>query len=269
MALSSPVFQRAHAVFQLPGLMRDPVKDEGFVQAVKGEFPNVIARQQLPVEMLGAAPHLVLASTSSQLALSALQVDFEVRFYGDYTTDIPLAVEYIERKLATVLDGLGAVGIEPIVLGLVGVLRFPFEAEEDDGPASHVAKALFKNELEPEAIQDARGSLAVRVRDTYFVTLTLSNYETRQVERPIMPGTAGLAAIAIRPWDGDVAEVGIDLTIDVNNVLEARELAETPTITSVGVAATSKLFREIALTVGPKFAESGEISVEEITAVSR
>jgi hypothetical protein len=102
MALPSPSFQRAHAVFQLGAFTRDPAKDEAFIEAVKGEFPNVISRQQLPPEALGPAPHLVLASTSSQLAVSALQVDFEVRFYGDYVDDIQRGVDYVENKLTAI-----------------------------------------------------------------------------------------------------------------------------------------------------------------------
>ena len=65
MALPEPVFQSAHGVFGLRSFSRDPAKDETFIEAVKGEFPNTIIRQQLPTESAGSAPHLVLASTSS------------------------------------------------------------------------------------------------------------------------------------------------------------------------------------------------------------
>lgn len=265
MTLSAPSLQRAHAVFQFASFTRDAAKDERFIEAVKGEFPNVISRQQLPPEALGAAPHVVLASTSSQLALSGIQADFEVRFYGDYVDDLERAVEYLERKLATILGGLVAAEFVPVTLGVLGSVKFPFETAADPGPAEHVMSTALKTEVAPAVLQDAVARIAVRVRDTYFVSLTLSNYETRHLERPVM---AGIGGIAIRAWEGDLDEVGVELGIDVNNLLEARERSELPVVTETGLGAITRLFREIAMRAGPEFVETGTLSVDAITEVS-
>lgn len=44
----------------------------------------------------------MIASTSSQLAVSTSQADFQVHFYGDYETDIPRAMRYVRDKLKAV-----------------------------------------------------------------------------------------------------------------------------------------------------------------------
>lgn len=49
----------------------------------------------LPAEAPPQSPHLILGSSSSQLAISVAQADFEVRFYGDYLDDIARGLEYV------------------------------------------------------------------------------------------------------------------------------------------------------------------------------
>ncbi len=115
----------AHAVLQAPyPVQRDPAKDELFIAAVRREFPNIMARQMLPVEAPSQIPHLTLGGTSSQLALSAAQADFEVRFYGDYLSDLERGLEYVERKLQRVLAGYQAIEVVPSLIGLVATLHF-------------------------------------------------------------------------------------------------------------------------------------------------
>src|SRR4051794_25419311 len=114
MVLPKPTFLVAHAVFQVPRpLPRDPVRDELFIAAVRDEFPNLLSRQALPPEVPIQAPYLTLASTSSQLAISPVQADFEVRFYGDFPSDLDKSLAYVERKLLAILRGFSALEIAP------------------------------------------------------------------------------------------------------------------------------------------------------------
>jgi len=272
MALPAPQFVMVHAVlgFASP-VFSHGGRDDLFIQSVRPEFPQVMHRQQLPAEAPPPTPFLVLASTSSQLALSRAQADFEVRFYGDYLDDIERGVEYVERKLLTLLDGLNAVEIDTMTIGVVGTLNFPFnDADvEASGAAAraHILNTLLKTDVEPDHVQDAMAKLAIRVRDTYFVNLSVSNYESRVLERPVLPG---MSYAIIRPWDGKLQETGIALTIDINNILEMRGSSdsEPPRVTSHGLRALTRLLREVAMKAGPKFVESGSVSVEDMVEVS-
>lgn len=162
--------------------------------------------------------------------------------------------------------GYEVLGQAPAMVGLIATLHF--SGEELDGltPARHILNNLLTTDVEPEdAVQDAVARIAVRLRDTYFVTLALSNYEERSLERPILPG---MGPIRIRPWEGRVADVGLELVIDINNNLEAQTQREDPVVTDEGIGAVTSLLREVALTTGAQFAETGRVSVKALTASS-
>jgi hypothetical protein len=264
--LAPSTFSRTHAVLQLPTISgRDPRQDEIFIAAVADEFPNVVSHQALAAETPLIAPHLVLASTSSQLALSAMQADFEVRFYGDYATDIERALEFVERKLRAILKGYDALGARPMMIGAIATLEFSFSDQQGAGPAEHILGTHLRIEVDPGVLQDALARVAVGLRDTYFLTMTVSNYESRILERPILPG---LNAIQVRPWEGRLNDVGVQLTIDINNNLELRTREQTPIVTEAGLRAVMSLLRETATTAGPQFVEAATLSVSELAATS-
>jgi hypothetical protein len=266
MSLPAPAFQMAHAVLGIdPVVMGDPARDERFIAAVKTEFPNLVTRQHLPAEMPPGAPRLLLASTSSQLAVSASQIDFEVRFYGDYLGDSARGIDYVDNKLQTVLQGLEAADLNAVTVGLIGTFRFPFPSEaEGDSPALHILETLLKADVDREHVQDAMAKVAIRISDTYFVNLAVSNYEARIVERPIMPGVP----VAVRPWEGRPSESGIELAVDVNNLLEVRRAAGVlPTVTADSIRAVARLFRDVAMRSGPAFVEGGVVPVDDLVAM--
>ncbi len=78
-----------------------------------------------------------------------------------------------------------------------------------------------------------------------------------------MPGTT---EIRIRPWEGRIDDTGLELTLDINNNLEARVKEADPEVTSEGVGSVVSLLREIATEVGPDFAETGGLSLERLEA---
>jgi hypothetical protein len=255
----------AHAVIGLSSItLADPARDERFIATVKGEFPNVVNRQSLPPEMPSVAPRLLLASTSSQLAVAAAQVEFVVRFYGEYVRDVGRGLDYVERKLSTVLEGLAAADLPPSTLGIIGTFRYQGTGDEEANATSHILEAFTRSPVESADVQDAMVKVALRIRDTYFVNITVSNYEARMIERPIVPGMP----IAVKPWEGEVQERGIELTVDINNLLEARNAAGDTSVTAAGLTATTRLLREVATRTGPEYVASGSLSVEQITETS-
>jgi hypothetical protein len=266
MPLPQPAFVMAHGVLGLADpVPMDPGRDERFIEAVRTEFPNVVNRQMLPPGMPLAAPHLILASTSSQLALSLGQADFEVRFYGTYKDDLAMGLEYVERKLETVRAGLAYVGIAPSIVGIVATLQFSCSDVDGLTPAEHVQATLLSTHIGGDVLQDAVARVAIKVRDAYFVTMTVANYEARLVQRPVIPGVLA----RVRPWEGRVEDQGIELTIDINNNLEGRVRNADPVVTNDGIGAVTRMLREIAATTGPVFAERGELTVEAVAASSQ
>lgn len=83
------------------------------------EFPNIMSRQMLPPEAPSQIPNLTLGGTSSQLALSSAQADFEVRFYGEYMRDLDRGLECVEKKIQAVLSAYQAIDVVPSLIGLV------------------------------------------------------------------------------------------------------------------------------------------------------
>ena len=129
----------AHGVVTLDEpLPRRPDVDDLFIAAAANEFPVQGSRQLLPREAPLNIPHLIVQSTSSQVALSALQVDFEVRFYGDYPTDSNRCHEYIERKMTALLEALVAAGARPVLAGMVLTMNLSFQGQDDIDPVSYM-----------------------------------------------------------------------------------------------------------------------------------
>jgi hypothetical protein len=232
--------------------------------AVRSEFPHVLNHVALPPEAPPNAPHLTLASTSSQLAVSSVQADFQVRFYGDLLTDVTAAIQYVERKLTAVFAGFQALDAPIATIGLIGTLNFSF-AHRNDSPVDHILQTHLRTAVDPNDVQDAVARVAVKLRDTYFLNLTVSNYESRSLERPILPGTT---MMRVRPWEGRVTDSGLELAIDVNNNLEARARQADPEVTPDGLRAVTGLLRNIATVSGRAFAETGELSAEQLTESS-
>jgi hypothetical protein len=254
---------RAHGVLGLRDVVvPDPSRHEEFISAVRSEFPNVLNRVALPPEAPPTAPHITLASTSSQLAVSRVQADFEVGFYGDYLDDISRGLDYVERKLTTVLAGFDAVGMGVSTIGLIGTLHFSYR-DREERPVDHILQTHLRTSVDAAQVQDAVARVAVGLRDTYFLNLTLSNYEVRTLERPFMPGL-----LRVRSWEGRVDDQGLELGLDVNNNLEGRTLGHDPEVTLEGVRAVTSLLRDVATNSGPTFAETGELSIERLTASS-
>lgn len=262
MDLPAPRIVSAHGVLGLPRVLPlSPEVDEQLVAALRGAFPNVVLRQP---PLIGApateGPRLVLTSTSAQLLITAAQADFEVRFYGDFESDAERALGYVSSKLEAVRAAFLAVGLRPSSIGCVLLAQFSF-AGIDVSPVEHILATHLRLEIDPNDLEDAIARVGIKVRDKYFVSLRVANYETRLIERPVLPGQIQ-QQIIVKPWEGDVQDQGIGLTIDINNTLEMKTLREDPEITDAGVRAVIDLTSCCLTTAGRGFVSQGTLSAD-------
>jgi hypothetical protein len=254
--LPSPRFVAVQGVLGLPALLPpSPELDEAFVAAMRTEFPNLVMRQA-PMALAGNTPRLVLTSSSSQLALSPNQADFEVRFYGEYPENANLCLTYIQRKIEAIRRGFAAIEFTPATIGLVARLQFSFK-DIDESPVAHILKTHLRVDLDPDDVADAVARVSLKVRDRYFVTLRVVNYEVRVLQRPVMPGD--LQPMLVKPWEGSIEDCGVELTVDINNTLENRAEQRDATVSERGVASVVELLNQVVVQAGPRFTETANV----------
>ncbi len=262
MDLPAPRIVSAHGVLGLPrALPVSPELDEQLVAALHGAFPNVVLRQP-PLMRVPATegPRLILTSTSAQLLITAAQADFEVRFYGDFESDQERALAYVSSKLEAVRAAFQAVGLTPASIGCVLLAQFSF-AGLDVSPVEHILATHLRLQIDPDELEDTIARVGVKVRDKYFVSLRVANFEARVIQRPIMPGDIQQQMV-VKPWEGEQKDYGIGLTIDINNTLEMKTLRADPEITDTGVRAVMDLTASCLMTAGPEFVSDGTLSAE-------
>lgn len=262
MDLPGPRIVSAHGVLGLPRVLpASPELDEQLVAALRGAFPNVVLRQ--PPLMGGPpteGPRLVLTSTSSQLGISAAQADFEVRFYGDFETDPERALGYVSTKLEAIRAALQVVGLTPASIGCVLLAQFSF-ADLGVSPVEHILATHLRLEIDPNVLEDTIARIGVKVRDKYFVSLRVANFETRVIQRPVMAGNLQ-QQVLVKPWEGQQQDYGIGLTIDINNTLEMKTLRDDPDVTDAGVRAVIGLTARCLTTAGPEFVRDGTLNAD-------
>jgi hypothetical protein len=250
----------AHGVLGLPALLpRAPDLDEALITALQQEFPNIVLRQPPLAAMQNEGPRIVLTSTSSQLVISPNQADFEVRFYGEYSSDLDQCLGYLHRKMEAIRTGLAAVDLVPASIGLVVTMRFSFE-QVDESPVAHILDTHLRTHIDPHTVEDAVARLALKVRNKYFVSLRVANYEARVVQRPVMPGD--MQPMIVKPWEGIVEDSGVALTVDINNVLENKIAQKDAEVSGNGVTNVIELLKQVARTAGPEFVKVGEVSTD-------
>jgi hypothetical protein len=262
MALSDPKFVVARGVMELPGVSaRTPAQDDVLIEALKGAFPDVAARQMLPAGLPTAIPYLALQSTASRLAISAVGSELETRFYGEFETDAARCLDYFTAKLIATLRGWAALDLEPSFLGVLVTINFPFD-EAAPGPAEFIAAHHLRQEIEASSLQDAQARIAIRLEDTHFLSLQLSNYELRSYERPVF---AGQRLLQVRPWEGEVDERGVELTIDINDKLALMTRDGNYTITEDELTRTMSLMRRAVELVPEQFVDRAAFNVSALT----
>jgi hypothetical protein len=261
MPLGTPTLQLARGVLELPHAgARTPDQDELFIQAVREDFPHVASRQLLPVGIPLNIPYLALQSTASRLAVSGVGSELETRFYGEFAADAERSIEYVTNKLLAVLRGWAAVDAHPSFIGVVFTLNFPLD-DEDETPAAFLAQHHFSGDIPADQLQDALARVAVRVADTYFMTLAAANFESRSYERPVFPGQQ---LLQVRPWEGTVDASGVELTIDINNKLALINRAGDFAVDEDAVVTIMDLMRRAIASAPTTFVETGSVDMDAL-----
>jgi hypothetical protein len=258
MDVAHPKIASATAVLSTARVLASgPGVDEELLRGLQSEFQNVVLRQ--PPVFGGAAdgPRLIVTSTSSQLVVTSTQAELEVRFYGEYLSNPELCISYLLKKIEAVRKALTGAGIVPAMMGVVVQAQFTCK-DTDVSPTEHILNTHLKLAADPKTVEDAVARVAVKVNDKYFVSLRVANYESRTIQRPMLPGNMG-QPIIMKPWDGVVDDYGIGLTVDINNILEGKVLGSDPEVTDQGVRALLDLVKHALTTVGPGFVDTGSV----------
>lgn len=260
----APTFRSARAVLGFPSPHRDPQKDEVFIQAVKRDFPHLVARQMLPPQAPPNLAHVELASSSSRLTLSAAAAEFTVEFFGDHTTDHARALAYVHEKMKTVLEGLVKAGGTPTNVGIIVQLNFSLASAELGAASRQILEGHVRGDIDASIVQDAGVRVAVRVGGSHYATFNLNNYEVRGLGRPLMPGVP----VVINPWEGVVEDHGIELTIDVNDRLGELLRREHAPVDAGRLASTYAVLEQAVIVAGPAFVADGTLDTRALQADS-
>lgn len=234
--------------------------DQAFIDAVRGEFATVVARQPVPDGAPLNLPHLMLQSTTSQLAVSAARADFQKQFYGEWAQDPEACFGYAARKLRAVLAGWDATPGQPSFVGVVLNVQFPFEGDGPT-PVEQILTTMLRQQFDPSVVQDAQARVGVRLDDRHFVTLHASNYENKLLERPVLPGPQ---IIDVKPWEGRVEQVGVSVAIDVNNRLDAINRRADPAISVTDLDSVLGIVSNAARGAARTFVETGSYDIDAL-----
>lgn len=186
------------------------------IAALKDDFPS--SAEQIPVapDAPAEVPFLVLQGKSSHALFSRVQADFEARFVGGYERDPEQCREFVGQKMNGLLAAWVNGGAQPVMAGVIVTMHFVMPGDGDVPAVRHVLEKQLNAQLASEAVNDAKIQLGLRLHDHFFLTLGVGTYEGRRVNRAISPG---VSTAVIRPWDAELVEEGIEVTVDVNNRL--------------------------------------------------
>lgn len=205
----------AHGVLNVPVDEPTPRTDDikqQLVSALHGQF-EARAEQALPDEAPAEVPFLILHGRSSQIAFSQVQADIELEFHDEYTSNAELSRPLVADKVEKLFRAWDKIGASPVWEGLVITLRASTVGQPESS-VRHMLETHLRPGLDSDALHDAKVQLGLRLRDRYFVTLTFGHYEARVIQRQV--GSGGQVG-PIRPWEGEVSDEGLELTVDVNN----------------------------------------------------
>lgn len=182
-------------------------------------------------------------------------------FYEDYLRSLEGAIGYLRRKLGTVVSTLTGVDVHVLTAGVILVAQYPFGGGSTEGVLRHLLQTQIRQDVPADDVVDVQLRLGLGVRDTYYVTLGVNNYETRAFRQMATPATP---VISIRPWEGDVTSLGIQLVVDVNNRLAARQAGTGILVDEGGMGEILDVVLAVAEQSGPRFVETGQVSAADI-----
>jgi hypothetical protein len=192
--------------------------------------------------------------------------EFDVRFFGDYRSDIHRCREYLERKLLALVEGWRSIETIPSFLGIVLTTSYPLTEGERTDAVRQLLETHIRTQLDPAQVQEALVRISLRIEDRYFLSLQLTNYESRLLERPMFPGQQ---YVAIYPWEGTVESVGLQLVIDANNRLTGFMPNTAPRVTPQEVGGLLDLLERAVQVSAERFITTGDVSIGDLVREQR
>jgi hypothetical protein len=188
---------------------------------------------------------------------SQLQADIELQFHDHYETRGELCKTLVAERMERLLRAWGTVGAEPVWQGLVITLR-----ASTDAAASHIFETQLQVDEDTDGLHDAKVQLGLRLRDKYFVNLTVGGYEHRTITREVTGAGGPLGPI--RPWEGEVTEQGLALTVDINNRYGALVEKRHTVVDAEQIQAMNDLAWQIVEQVAKPYATEGVLNAAAI-----
>ncbi len=259
MALPPLKYVNAHGVLNVPVDKTTPRSDEVknvLAQSLQGLFQGR-AEQELPPEAPEEVPFLILPGRSSQIFFSQVQADIQLEFHDHYETKGELCKTLVAERMERLLRAWAAVGAEPVWQGLIITLRAPTEEAAD-----HIFEALLRPEDGRDSVHEAKVQLVLRLRDRYFVNLSVSQYEHRTITREVTGAGGQLGPI--RPWEGEVTGRGLELTVDINNRYRALVEKRHTIVDAEQIVAMNDLAWQIVEQIARPYAIEGVLNVAAI-----
>jgi hypothetical protein len=252
-------YTNAHVALNVP--VDEPTPRE---REVKDRLAQVLAgdiqARMEPESVEGAppdAPFLLLSGRSSQFAFSQIQADVELEFYDAYLDSSELCRDLVEKKAKGLIKAWGRIDARPVWGGIVIKMRASMN-DPDDTPARHVVDTQFRADYDGDALHEAKVQLVLRLQDRYFVTLAINPYENRRVQ------LAAPRSGPIRPWEGDITDRGLEVTVDINNRYGGLVAKKFTRITEEGLAEMNALAWQVVDNVAIPFARDGELNLSTI-----
>lgn len=256
-------FTTAHGVLNVPVDEPTPRSDETrrtLADALQGEF-ELRAEGPLPDEAPPDVAFIVLPGHSTQIAFSQLQADIEIQFREAYERNAEMARGLVAEKIERLFHAWERVGARPVWEGLIVTLQASTMGQ-DESQVRHMLNTHLREGLDSDALHDAKLQLGLRLQDRYFATLSVGHYEARMVQRQVTPGMAVLGPI--RPWEGELSDEGLELTVDVNNRYGALVERRHSRVTEDDLRALTNLTWELIEHVAIPFATDGVLDLSGI-----
>jgi hypothetical protein len=207
---------------------------------------------------------LILESRGGQITITNNQATLDVTFYGGHQTDPDACRGFFGDKMLALLKAWNSVGARPVWANVMITLKASF-GNEPDRAGAYIRDNLLAEAVTDDAVYDVKAQLGIRVANHYFINLSVSPYEAKQVRRN---ATGSSVTAVIRPWEGEVTDTGIDLNVETNNRLLADVLQRHSPVDADELREMNELSWDFVAHVATPFVRDGQLDLSRFQAVA-
>lgn len=163
----------------------------------------------IPDEFAPEAPRIVLYSKNghSQISFSQISVDFIVNYDGDFVSDFNKTKEYIQERVANIIDLLKKIGInEYLFCGITYNARLDIG---ETSPIDFITKYMG-NDISQGGLYEASRNIAIVKDERFFVNQKIGTYKEFQ-------GIPGTIPSLFELGSAKTISEGVSLALDINN----------------------------------------------------